>query len=399
MYMLGNSLATTLLSKRNEIEMSTVVILRSPLRSSLSSRKWGPEDDDSGNYLDLSACFINELLNIYRDDSKTILCNHSPMETSLRKKALQQRQIHISCVVPVHNESAGIISFLSALRKKLQDHTDHISIIVVDDGSRDDTAAKVATLAETDPTLKLLVFSRNFGKENALTAGIEHSGGDVTILVDADFQHPLNLIDTFLERWSEGYDMVYGIQEDRQHETVLKRGFTKMFYHLLQSMTQTAIPPNAGDFRLFDRSVTVALCSMHERSRFMKGMYAWVGFNSIGIPFAPTERQTGSSSYRFKKLLELALTGITAFSDVPLRVWGVIGLIISFISLSYGIWIIFDTLLYGVDVPGYATLVVAIMFFGGIQLLSIGILGEYVGRIFQEVKQRPSYILKQKIGF
>lgn len=316
-----------------------------------------------------------------------------------RNNHLQTRCITISCVVPVYNEAAGVEAFVAALRQKLQQHSDFFEIILIDDGSTDDTALRLTHLTQHDPAIKALLFSRNFGKENALTAGLEHASGEVTILIDADFQHPVELIDAFLEKWAQGYDMVYAVQENRQNEGFLKRNFTRLFYSLLSATTHTPIPANAGDYRLLDKKVVAALCQLRERGRFMKGLYAWVGFPSIAISFTAPERQSGQSAFHFRKLVELAMTGITAFSDVPLRVWGLMGLIISGIAFAYGLCIIFDTLWSGVDVPGYATIVVGIMFLGGIQLLSIGILGEYIGRIFQEVKKRPPYILREKIGF
>jgi polyisoprenyl-phosphate glycosyltransferase len=304
----------------------------------------------------------------------------------------------ISCIVPIFNEQAVIENFIRALHEKLLKLSIPFEILVIDDGSSDQTYPLLIALS-TQFKIKVIRFSRNFGKESALTAGLKHCKGDVTILMDCDFQHPLSLLDTFLEKWTEGYDMVYGVQANRKHETFFKRSFTQLFYRLMRSMTKTDIPPHAGDFRLLDKKVVQALLQLPEKSRFMKGLYAWVGFASFAVPFEAPERSGGKSAWNFSRLTELALTGLTAFSDVPLRIWGLIGLIISTISFAYGLLIIFDTLLYGVDVPGYATIVVAIMFFGGIQLLSIGILGEYIGRIFTEVKNRPNYIIEQQIGF
>lgn len=315
-----------------------------------------------------------------------------------RKQRMSHQTISIACVVPVFNEEAGIEKFLTALCNKLQQYTQDFEIIVVDDGSQDNTAPIVEKNIN-EQRIKLICFSRNFGKENALTAGLKYCTKDVTILIDSDFQHPLDLIDTFLEKWAEGYDMIYGVRADRHNETFLKRAMTQFFYRQMQWMTNTHIPPNAGDYRLLDKKVVTALNTIEERGRFMKGLYAWVGFHSLAVPFIAPDRASGKSSWRFGKLAELAITGLTAFSDIPLRVWSLIGFIISAIAFSYGTLIILDTLIYGVDVPGYATIVAAILFFGGIQLLSIGILGEYIGRIFQEVKRRPHYIIAKKVGF
>jgi len=250
-----------------------------------------------------------------------------------------------------------------------------------------------------NPHIKLVGLSRNFGKEIALTAGLDHASGDVVVLLDADFQHPTDLLSNFLEQWANGFDMVYGMRIDRESESYLKRNFARVFYWLMQKLTNIDLPNNAGDFRLMDRKVVNALKHFPERSRFMKGLYAWVGFKKIGVPYQVKDRKAGKSSWGFSRLAELAITGITSFSDVPLRIWGFIGFVISFISLLYAIYIAIVTLIYGADLPGFPTLAVAIMFFGGIQLLSIGILGEYIARIFTEVKQRPRYLIQMKAGF
>jgi glycosyltransferase involved in cell wall biosynthesis len=193
--------------------------------------------------------------------------------------------------------------------------------------------------------------------------------------------------------------MVYGVRQNRDDESRIKRQLANLFYKLLGKLTKIKIPAHAGDFRLLDRRVVDVLNTMPEFNRFMKGLYAWVGFKTIGIPFKVNKRQKGKSSWRLGSLTELAITGITSFSDIPLRIWGVIGFMISVLAFAYGLYIVGDTLLFGADVPGYATIIVAIMFFGGIQLLSIGILGEYIARIFNEVKQRPPYLIAQKYGF
>lgn len=320
------------------------------------------------------------------------------METANRAQVLQNKSLYISCVVPVFNEESVISSFVAALISLLESQTNQFEIILVDDGSRDRSLLIMQQLA-SDARIKVIGLSRNFGKEVALTAGLEHASGSVAIILDADFQHPLATIPVFLEHWSQGYDMVYGVRTDRESESYLKRRFANSFYWLMQKITQIDIPPNAGDFRLLDRQVINALNSFPERTRFMKGLYAWVGFKSLAVPFTVQQRAGGKSSWRFTRLTELAITGITSFSDVPLRVWGMIGFLISLVSLVYAIYIVTVTLLYGADLPGFPTLVVAIMFLGGVQLLSIGILGEYIARIFTEVKHRPKYLIHTKVGF
>lgn len=315
-----------------------------------------------------------------------------------RKKALQDKTVFISCIVPVFNESLNVDAFFSKLQLFLRGLTHHFEIIVIDDGSHDITVEKILLLPP-EYCIKLLSFSRNFGKEIALTAGIEHCAGEVAILMDADFQHPIEVLAEFLQQWSEGYDMVYGIRKNRDNESPIKRSFARLFYWIMARITKIDIPNNAGDFRLLDRKIIDTLKSFNERTRFMKGLYAWVGFKKIAVPYDVQERRAGSSSWRLSKLTELAVTGITSFSNVPLRVWGFIGFIIAFISLVYAIYIVTVTLLYGADLPGFPTLVVAVMFFGGVQLFSIGILGEYIARIFTEVKQRPKYVIAFKHGF
>jgi glycosyltransferase involved in cell wall biosynthesis len=320
------------------------------------------------------------------------------MSLTARQIALQNKTLFISCVVPVYNEQANINTFFPELALHLSKMTDHFEIIVVDDGSRDATVQ--ATLAlPPECKIKLVGFSRNFGKEIALTAGLEHCSGEVAILMDADFQHPIEVLPEFLAKWSEGYEMVYGVRLDRKNESPIKRNFARLFYWIMQKITKLDIPPNAGDFRLLDRKVIDALNSFKERIRFMKGLYAWVGFKKIAVNFAVRERLAGKSAWGLMRLTELALTGITCFSDVPLRVWGFVGFIVSLVSLVYAIYFVTFTMLYGADLPGFPSLIVAVMFLGGIQLLSIGILGEYIARIFTEVKQRPKYIVEIKHGF
>lgn len=320
------------------------------------------------------------------------------MQIHERQQAVQNKTVHISCVVPVYNEQDVVAPFTQKLAATLSELTNNFEIILVDDGSRDHTVEKIQALPKTC-RVKLLGLSRNFGKETALTAGIENASGDVVILLDADFQHPVEVLSTFLQKWTEGYDMVYGERQGRESEALLKRNFARLFYWIMQKITSINIPNNAGDFRLMDRKIVEAIKTFPERTRFMKGLYAWVGYKTIGVPYEVQERAAGQSSWRFARLTELAITGITSFSDVPLRVWGLIGFVISLASLIYAIYIVTVTMIYGADLPGFPTLVVAIMFLGGIQLLSVGILGEYIARIFTEVKARPKYLLQVKEGF
>lgn len=310
---------------------------------------------------------------------------------------ITNKTLFISCVVPVYNEEANILPFFTALRDKLASLTTHFEIIAINDGSRDNSQAQLK-IAHQQLGVKVLQFSRNFGKETAITAGLDFATGTVTIIMDADFQHPFATFDDFLAKWAEGYDMVYGLRTSREDEKALKRIFANAFYKLMMSISNADIPPDAGDFRLLDRKVVDALKLTKERVRFMKGLYSWVGYKHTGVPFDVQDRAAGKSSWRFTKLFDLAITGIVSFSDMPLRAWSIIGFIISCIAFLSIIYTIVDTMLFGVTVPGYATLLIVVTFFGGIQLLSIGILGEYIARIFNEVKQRPKYLLNEILG-
>ena len=321
-----------------------------------------------------------------------------PMTLLSRAQLVETNEVFISCIVPVFNEQANIDIFFPKLADQLHQIAKRFEIIVIDDGSRDETVEKIIALPK-EFNIKLLAFSRNFGKETALTAGLENCSGDVAILMDADLQHPIEVLPQFLKEWGQGYDMVYGQRKSRVKESMLKRNFARLFYWLMAKMTKMDMPNNAGDFRLLDRKIITAINSFQERTRFMKGLYAWVGFKTIAVPYEVQDRVGGQSSWGFLKLTELAITGITTFSDIPLRVWGFVGFIVSLISLIYAIWFVTSTLLFGTDLPGFPSIIVAVMFLGGVQLLSIGILGEYIARIFTEVKRRPKYIIERKVGF
>lgn len=320
------------------------------------------------------------------------------MQTN-RQSKLEARSVTISCVVPMHNEVQNIAAFIQALQSTLIKLAHTYEIIVVDDGSQDHSSDQVIPFTKEKSSVKLIKLSRNFGKEAALSAGIDHVTGEVAVLIDADFQHPVEVIAEFMAQWSLGYDMVYGIRQNRNHESMLKRFVTHSYYHTMSYITKINLTPNAGDFRVLDQKVVQALKQCSERNRFMKGLYAWVGFKSIGVPFTVEQRAAGKSSWGLKRLAELAITGITSFSNLPLRLWGIVGFAIAMCSFAAGVWFISKTLIFGVDVPGYASIMVAIFFFGGVQLCSIGVLGEYIARIFDEVKQRPRYIIDSKFGY
>ena len=301
----------------------------------------------------------------------------------------------LSVVVPCYNEAGHLLEFISALKATISPITSDWEILIVNDGSIDATREIILPLIPQGK-LRYLEFSRNFGKEAALMAGIDHAKGDAVLLLDADFQHPLDRVAEMADLWVHGYDMVYGVIVNRAQEGFIKKLGVRFFYSLLK-YTEIPIPENAGDFRWLDRKVVNALKRLPERNRFMKGLYAWVGFKSIALPFVPLEREGGMTSFNTKGLSRLALSGITSFSVMPLQVWTISGFVISALAVVYGIYVVIDTIFRGNAVSGWPTLTVAIMLFSGIQLLSIGVLGEYIGRIFNEVKQRPLYVIAEDI--
>ena len=303
----------------------------------------------------------------------------------------------ISCVVPAYNEAANLGLMLTGLAAQLTTLTDRWEIIVVDDGSRDATPVAIAPFLLA-PGVRYVRLSRNFGKEAALTAGIDRAEGEVVLLMDADLQHPATLVPEMLEAWRQGADMVCAARASRADESLAKRIGTAIFYQLVNRDPMVTIPVDAGDFRLMDRRVVDALKSLPERNRFMKGLYAWVGFHNVIIPYVPAERHAGVSTFSMRRLARLAFTGVTAFTNAPLRLWSALGVVIALLALLFGLWIVIEHFIYGSDVPGWATLVTGMAFLSGVQLLSIGILGEYVGRIFDEVKQRPVYVVGSEAG-
>ena len=309
-------------------------------------------------------------------------------------RALRPR---ISVVVPAFNEASNLPALLAVLTATLRGLTDQWEVLVVDDGSRDATpVAMLSWLVE--PGVRYVRLSRNFGKECALTAGIEHAQGEVVLCMDADLQHPVEMIAPMLARWRDGVDMVCATRATRADESLAKRVGTWLFYRLVNTNRMVQIPVDAGDFRLMDRCVVDALKSLPERNRFMKGLFAWVGFRTEILPYTPNERASGTSSFSIRGLARLAFTGVTSFTNFPLRLWSALGILIAFGAMLFGLWIVFEHFFEAQPVPGWATLATSMLFFSGIQLLSIGILGEYVGRIFDEVKQRPIYIVASARG-
>ena len=303
----------------------------------------------------------------------------------------------LSVVVPVFNEAGNIEALLARLTPVLERVVDSHEIIFVDDGSSDQTMATLRKVHAQDRRRRAVSFSRNFGKEIAIAAGLDYARGRAVVIIDADLQHPPELIEQFVARWREGYKNVYGSRVDRSGDSALRRLLTRRFYSIFEQFGETGLPDGAGDFRLLDRQAVEALKNMGERARFSKGLYAWIGFKSIGVPFDVAERHTGTSKYSYRKLTRFALDGLMSFSTLPLKVWTYVGVFVSMFSLIAAAYYIVQTLTHGVDVPGYASLIVSIMFFAGVQLLTLGIMGEYIGRIFAEVKRRPLYLVAERL--
>jgi glycosyltransferase involved in cell wall biosynthesis len=309
------------------------------------------------------------------------------------------KQPELSVIVPVYNESRNIEVLAKRLVPVLERCAASFEIIFVDDGSTDDALELLRAAHAGDPRIRALSLSRNFGKEIAITAGIDHVRGAAAIIMDADLQHPPELIETFVARWREGYKNVFAQRVDHSVYSPLRRMLTQRFYKLFGSVGETRLPEGAGDFRLLDARAVAALRKMREHARFSKGLYAWIGFKSVGVPFEVEERLHGVSKFSYRKLTHLALDGLMSFSTMPLKVWSYIGVGTSLFALTMASFYLFRTLIFGVDVPGYASLIVSITFFAGIQLLSLGIIGEYIGRIFAEVKRRPLYLIEERVGF
>ena len=304
----------------------------------------------------------------------------------------------LSCVMPAHNEAAALPQVVPAVLSALRALATRVELIVIDDGSRDDTAAVAERLAAEHPELVLIRLSRNFGKEAALSAGLDAARGDAVVMMDADGQHPLPLLQLMLQEWKRGADVVYTVRRSRADQSALYRRLAAAFYGLVNWGGRVRVPADAGDYRLLDRRVVEALKALPERHRFMKGLYAWVGFHSVALDYEPLPRLAGHSHYGVSGALRLGTTGLLAFSATPLRLLGALGVLLALLALGYGGWVIVEYFWLGIDVPGYATIVAGMMFLSGVQLMSIGLLSEYVARIYDEVKQRPLYLVAGRSG-
>jgi glycosyltransferase involved in cell wall biosynthesis len=317
-----------------------------------------------------------------------------------RPRALSEpRHRSLSVVVPMLNEERGLEPLVARLRPVLESLGLDWEIIFVDDGSTDATLAKLKALNARDRRLKAISLSRNFGKEIAIAAGLTYAGGDAAVLMDADLQHPPELIGDFVRQWRAGFDIVYGQRIDRNADSLVHRWAARAFYAAFHKLSGTTLPEGAGDFRLLDRKAIDAMNRMRERVRFNKGLFAWMGFASVGVPFqVPPRLDGGGSRWPRRQLLRFALDGIASFTTIPLRVWSYLGLVISFLAFCYAMVFLVKTLLFGTDVPGFPTLIISVMFFAGVQLISLGVIGEYLGRMYEELKGRPLFLVSEELG-
>jgi glycosyltransferase involved in cell wall biosynthesis len=308
----------------------------------------------------------------------------------------------LSIVVPVKDEEQSIEPFVTRVRAVLEALDDpsarSFEILFIDDGSSDSTLERVRAIHLGDPRVKAVSLSRNFGKEAALSAGLDFADGEAVIPIDVDLQDPPEVLGEMIAKWREGFDIVYGVRTNRDSDSLPKRLTADLYYRSHNWLSNDKIPEHAGDFRLLDRRVVDVICAMPERTRFMKGLFAWAGFRQASVSYRRDERHVGTSKFNYWKLWTFAIDGITSASTVPLRVWSYLGAGVALFAILYAGVIAVRTLLFGVQVPGYASMMVAVLFLGGLQLLSLGVLGEYVGRILVETKRRPLYVVRDKIG-
>lgn len=306
--------------------------------------------------------------------------------------------MRLSLVVPLFNEEQAVQLFYRSVRGQPALAAYTVEILLINDGSTDRTAEYAKALALSDRDVVLINFSRNFGKEAALFAGLEYASGDAVIPMDVDLQDPIEVVPQLLAEWQKGADVVLAKRRNRSSDGYLKRHSASMFYHLLNRIAYTHIEENVGDFRLMDRKVVDVIKALPEQQLFMKGVLSWAGFTVAIVEYDRAPRAVGQSKFNAWKLWNLAMDGITSFSTLPLRLWSYIGGCISLLALVYAGWLVLDKWLFGNPVPGYPSLMTAILFLGGVQLIGIGILGEYVGRIYMEAKHRPRYVVKEVVG-
>ena len=307
--------------------------------------------------------------------------------------------VELSIVVPVHNESRGLDEFFARLIAVLERLAMSYEIVCIDDGSTDDSLDRLLAFRARIPALRVISLSRNFGKDIALSAGLDHATGAAVVPIDSDLQDPPELIEPMVAKWREGYDVVYATRSRRDGEGLIKRTTARYFYRVFDRITDIPIPRDTGDFRLIDRRVADVLARLPERTRFMKGLFAWVGFRQAAVAFDRPARNSGTTKWSYWRLWNFALDAITSFSSLPLKVWSYLGLVISLFAFLYALFLAGLKIISGIDVPGYASIMVAVLFFGGVQLITLGIIGEYLARMYNEVKGRPLYLVRDRWGF
>ena len=304
----------------------------------------------------------------------------------------------ISLIIPCHDEADNIAALHERVCAVMNEIGEPWEMLCVNDGSRDDTLERLLALHREDPRVVVIDFSRKFGKEAALTAGLDHACGDAAIPLDADLQDPPELIPELLAKWREGFEVVNAVRITRDGESWFKRSSAHLFYRVINRLSNVDIPPDTGDFRLISRPALEALKQLPERRRFMKGLFAWVGFRSANVYYHREPRHAGKTKWNYWRLWNFAVEGITSFSQVPLQLASYLGFTVSFLALLYAAWLIIQTLVYGNSVKGYPSMMVTLLFLGGIQLMALGVIGEYLGRIYEESKQRPVYLVRQTWG-
>ncbi len=299
----------------------------------------------------------------------------------------------VSIIVPAYNEEAVIPEFHRRVRKAVESLPYDFRIVFVDDGSTDETAAMISQLHRDDASVELITLSRNFGKEIAMTAGLDLAEGEAVIIIDADLQDPPELIESLIEKWRCGYDVVYARRLSRDGETFFKKLTARLFYKVVRLVSHVEIPPDTGDFRLLSRRAVDALKELRERHRFMKGLFAWIGYPQVAVSYHRDPRFAGATKWNYWRLWNFALEGITSFTIAPLKFATYLGVGVAALAFAYGVWMILDTLVRGNPVPGYPSLMVVVLVLGGVQLMALGLIGEYLGRMFDETKQRPLYLV------
>jgi len=304
----------------------------------------------------------------------------------------------VTVVIPILNEARSLGALVERLTRALDQTGRSWDVLFVDDGSTDGTREALRALNAASSRITAIALSRNFGKEIAVAAGLRYATGDAVVIMDGDLQHPPETISRFIAKWDEGFDIVYGQRSDRDADNPLHRVSARLFYRAFRALSGTELPDGAGDFRLIDRKAVDVFNRLGERARFNKGLYAWIGFRSAGVTYDVQSRGAGQSRWKPRQLLHFALDGMASFTTIPLRIWSYLGLLVAALAFTYTGWFIVKTMIYGIDLPGFPTLVISLMFFSAVQLISLGVIGEYLGRVYEEVKGRPLFIVDEAIG-